>query len=365
LSHFSEAQFIALTGVALTSEAAPLGRIDALWAFAVACADAGDAEAVDAALAEATEMLDRVQGAPDADGADPGRVAIALGGLAEDLNRTERARVTYEAGLAALESDPSSSSRGVLWQLIGDTWLGEGNGASALESFRTAVALKRHSEDVCSRIVSLSSLIRSEAASGAAGSCGPAIREGIQALEAAVTMSSQMPDDAGALAHGLGRAAEEAGWPTLARRIYELTLELADAGIGAPRGVVCHDIADTWLADDEGEQALEALRLAARYERGGESALGMVLTLADLGAAELQWGQRSACEAAVGEAIGLLDEALGSPELERSSIEDVVTALAEQAEAVGRPDLAEIARARVPADDQERVDEQSAEDSVR
>jgi hypothetical protein len=91
----------------------------------------------------------------------------------------------------------------------------------------------------------------------------------------------------------------------------------------------------------------------------------MVLTLADLGGAELQWGQRSACEAAVGEAIGLLDEALGSPELERSSIEDVVTALAEQAEAVGRPDLAKNARARGPADCRERVDERSTEDSVQ
>lgn len=365
LSHFSEAQSIALAGVALTSEAAPLGRIDALRAFAVACADAGDTEAADAALAEATEILDRVQGAIDADDVDVGRVAIVLGRLAEDLNRTERARSAYEAGLVALESNPTSPSRGVLYQLIGNTWLGEGNGARALESFRAAVALQRHSEDVCGRIVSLSSLIRSEAASGAAGSCGPAIREGVQALETAVAMSSQMPDHAGAVAHGLGRAAEEAGWPALARRIYELTLELADAGLGAPRGVVWHDIADTWLADDEGERALEALRLAARCQREDEGALGMLLVQTDLGGAELKWGQRSACEAAVGKAIDLLDEALCSPELERSSIEDVLTALAEQAEAVGRPDLADNARARMPADERERAGEQSTEDSVR
>lgn len=341
---FSKDVFTALVGVALASEAEVIDRVDRLQGFVAACVKSGDSEVAEPALAEATRVLDGAREGAGAGDLDLGGRSFSVGRQAEDLGHDKLARRAYEVGLAALERDPANRMRGLLWQALGNAWAGE-NDERALECYRTAVELKRNSDDVRSRIISFNSLVEAETKRDAAESCEELVGEAIQVLEAVVEAPAGMLDDFGSVAYRLGRLAEAADLTAAARRVFELTLELIDAGYSPPsRGGAWHAIADTWLSEDEGERALEAFRAAAEHKRGRESAASCVVTLTDLASAELHWGEKGACESVLEEAVGQLVEAAALPRIDFWRLADLATTQVELAAAVGRPDLAAVAR---------------------
>lgn len=329
--------------VGLTSDSEPVGRIAALRRFAGVCVDADDAPAARVALEAASKLLVGLEPGARTQGLQIASLALDVGRQAESIRYPLLARQTYRAGLRAIEGDPSKAlTRGILWQEIGDTWGAEGIDKKALSAYRTAVQLKQYSDATRSRLISLNAVVRAEAKVGPSEHLDDVIDEGLRLLEATATHSTELEDDFGVIAHGFGLAIESTGQPALARRAYELTLTLVETGLPSPTpGYLVHDIGDTWLIEGKGPQAIAAYRSAAGLKSGVDGATGCVGTLTQLAVAELKWGERSACEDALAEAVALLPQ-LSSTERETTTVAGIIDSLREIARLAGRPDLVEV-----------------------
>jgi hypothetical protein len=326
---------LALLRLAIAPAEAPAYRLSALRRIVAEAAKAGDQEGVDLAVREGVGLLrDSHEGG--ASKFDVPWEAYLLGQEADSVGLSATAREVYEVGLAGMGEDELSPDRGPLWMAIGDAWCKEGDEGKGLQSYREAVAAHRLSSIPINRLAGLASLIEAEARASRQENLESLIGEGIEVVEA---MEGSPPEeDLEVVAHHFGRVTEAVRRPTLARRAYELTLDLLGEGsTRLPPAVVWQDIGDTWLAENNGPRALAAFR-RARENPLFLSPAGRFVLLSDLAPAELHWGERAACETAVSEAAELLDDLpLPAP----AGVREALTALAEMSEHLGRSDLAE------------------------
>ena len=95
----------------------------------------------------------------------------------------------------------------MLWNGIGNAWLSDGEGVEALQSYRTAARLKESSADPESRLITLLSLIKAEAAWGSRDGCDEALAQAVSVVRTAAGVGGERP--VADLALQLGRLAEE------------------------------------------------------------------------------------------------------------------------------------------------------------
>lgn len=326
------------TMIAVTSDANPTDRAQALLEFAAACGD-GDRGAATLALRRA---IDAIGGGAD-DNGDRSLAAAALevAEEAEAIGESELAAEAYEAGLAASGGRPGGSVCARLWLGLSGHREVEEDHSGALDCLRKMVESQQVDAGEVDRLRGLRRLVEAERRWGLEEECRRAIREGLGLVEGAMSSEAGAFPALWQAAHELGRCAEAVEEPELARAVYLQTLELLGARASARIsshmiGVLWFDIGDTWMAQDQGSKALEAYRLSAARRTNRESAEVATL-LVDLAGAELAWGSRQAGFTAAAEGAQLVRGLAPKSEQDAELVRELTEVLSDLGESAGAP----------------------------
>jgi tetratricopeptide (TPR) repeat protein len=297
-----------LLSLAITSEEDHLVRAGGLALLAEACAEAGDDEGCDAALDQATGLLERALSARGIDRAEVLAGALRLQDTARSLDRPGPLRAALSISIALFDPDEQQRQLGVAWHNMGLAWAGEGNDEQALRSLRRAAVYDAaEGVELKSRLATWKALASAAAGCGAWADRDRALATGLELLASATPEGVDDQAQIAALAHKLGRCAESLERPDIARDAYTVAARLLTA-TGDTRAVAVTwcDIGDTWLAESRARRALESYR-TSRRALPDTIPLDQRLAILDrLARSENRAGTRAGCDAALGEGLDLL-----------------------------------------------------------
>lgn len=247
------------------------------------------------------------------------------------------AREALDVAIRAAETTDDARLVGILEAQRGDTWPSAEADEHTLAAYHRAVELLQDDAplDYVGRL-----LVRRAEAEGHAGTpdtCATAVDEGVERLQSLAQKPEADVRGIAVVALRLGRAARPHVSPARARTAFEFAYGLLDAPEHAvARGVVAHDLGESWSADGDHEQARAWFRNAVTLKAGGDAApLDRAFTAERLAAIEQRCGDRAPCEEALRVAMTCLGETRARSDDDRTAAVEVAQAVAATARWVG------------------------------